>query len=492
MSASKNKVLFIGAIIILILSIIAFVYIPAMASPSSSRNSLVFGKWDGKPVEYKQNTFFLRQMQTMAAKVQNNGQELNQFTYYQIMQSAFQSAIVRLAVLEELEKAGYTLPRSSVNKALLPYYEDENGKYSPTKFSQTSATTRTTRRNTVTEDLTAERYIEDVFGTQNGTYGLKVGSKELDLMKTMSGPERSFVYASYKTADYPDSEAVAFGKENASLFVQHDLSLITVDDETTAKKVEASLAKKEISFEDAVTTYSTRNGTDAAGKLTNSFRNDLNNLFTDANDLEAVLALQPDAISTVVKAGKSFAIVKCNSLPKDPDFSEADIVSAVMSYMKKNERGKIEDYFMAKAKNFTAKARIDGFDAACTAEGLEKKTTTPFGINYGSVSIFTKIPTDANPELTAANKSETFFNTAFSLASNEVSDPVLLGDYVVVLQVAEETAADPQTLEMLPRFYTNYYATTWSQTSLTNTVLASDKLEDNFMSTYLTNFLSNN
>lgn len=487
MAAPKKNFMFAGAVFILILSIFAFVYIP-MEGGRSSGNSVVFGKWNGKPIEYVQDSYFVRQMQQISEQMQSQGQEINKFSYYQIMQAAFNSSVVRLAILEQTDKAGYKVPQSLVDAQLIPFYVDSTGKYSAKIFADTPEATRTSRRNTMTEDMTAQRYIEDTFGTRDQVYGLKTSSKEIELLKLMSSPERSFTYASFSTSAYPDTEVVVYGQANAAKFVKHDLSIITVDNEATAKKVLASLAKKEITFEDAVTTYSTRNGSDASGKLTKSFRSDLNALFTDAKDLDAVLALTPGTTSQMLKTGKTFAIVRCDGAPVDADFADAATVAAVKAFMEANERGKIEDYFMAKAKAFTEDAAKNGFDAACKAAGVEKKTTTAFGINYGNANIFSPVPVETNTDLAQAPRSESFFNTAFSLKPNDVSDPILLGSNVVVLQVAEEKAADPQILEMLPMFY-NYYASSWSQNTLSESFLKSKKLEDHFMQTYLKNFL---
>ena len=488
MSLFKRNMLFGGAVFILILSAISFVFIPAMGK-SSGNGALVFGKWNGKPIEYAQDSFFIRQMQALSEQMRSQGQEVNQFSNFQIMQSAFNSTVIRFAILDELKSAGYKAPQSRINKSLVQYYRDDTGKYSTTIYNETPEATRASARTIVTEEMTAQRYIDDVFGVQSGLYGLKTSSKELNLVKSMASPERSFTYASFTTSTYPEAEVIAYGKANTALFVKHDLSIITVDTEAVAKKIEASLAKKEITFEDAVSTYSTRTGADASGKLTASFRNDLNKLFTDAKDLETVLAVAPGSISPIVKAEKAFAIVRCNAAPAEPSFDNPSVVAAVSSYMNSNERGKIEDYFMAKAKEFVAFARTKGFDAACKQFTVEKKTTTAFGINYGNANILTPVPVEKNTELSAAVKSETFFKTAFGLKAAEISEPVLLGTNVLVLQVAEEKAPDAQTLEMLPLFY-NYYAGSWSQKTLSDSFLKSKKMEDNFMATYLKYFLN--
>lgn len=488
MSTLKTNMLFGGAVFILVLSVISFVFIPAMGS-SSGNKPLVFGKWNGKPIEYVQDSFFIRQIQTLTDQMQSQGKEVNQFSNFQIMQSAFNSAAIRMAILDELKSAGYKVPASLINKNLVQYYRDETGKYSAKIYNDTPEATKISRRTILSEEMTAQRYIDDVFGIRSGVYGMKTSSKETDLIKSMARTERTFTYASFNTATYPQTEVVAYGMANPALFVKHNLSIITVDTEADAKKVSSSLSKKEISFEDAVTTYSTRTGTDVAGTLINSMRNDLNTLFSDAKDLATVLALQPETTSGIVKAGKTFVIVRCNAAPVNPDFADPSVISAISTYMNTNERGKIEDFFMAQAKDFSQLAKEKGFAVACKSAGVEKKTSAAFGINYGNANILTQLPVEKNPEFASAIKSDTFFKTAFALKGEEVSAPVLLGSNVVVLQLAEEKAVDTQNLEMIPLYY-NYYAGSWSQKSLSDSFLKSKKMEDNFMNTYLKYFLN--
>ncbi len=484
----KQKLLFGGAVFILVLSVIAFVFIPAFGGGATGK-ILTFGSWNGKPIQYLQDSFFLRQVQAISEEMKSRGQEINQFSYYQIMQSAFTASVLRLAMLDELKRADYSVPDAVLNKYLVKYYLDQNGKYSAKQYENTPELTRATRRATLTEELTAQRYVDDIFGTSDGFFGLKTSSRETELIKSMTGPERSFAYASFDTSSYPDAEVASFGSSNAELFARHSLSLLTFDDEALARKVAKSLEKGDITFEDAVSTHSTRSGTDAAGKLAKSFRHDVNALFTDAADLDAVLSVAPGATSGVIKAGTAWAIVRCDEAPAAASFEDARTLAAVREYMNKNERGKIEDWFMAKAKAFAVSARSSGFDAACKAEGVSKKVTAPFAINYGNVEILAPVPVEGAPELSAAARSEAFLSAAFSLGPSEVSEPILLGNTVVVLQLAEEKAADAQIVEMAPVFY-NYYASGWSQKTLSDAFLKSDRLEDNFMKTYLENFLN--
>lgn len=307
MAALKKNLLYFGAIIVLVLAVIAFVFIPALGG-SAKGKTVAFGKWNGTPIEYVQDSYLLRQMQAITEQVQQEGQEINQFTSYQIMQSAFRSAVVRMAILDSLKTAGYAIPESVVNANLVNYYTDASGRFSQKRFNETPETTRSKHRSQLTEDLNAQRYIEDMLGSQSGLFGLKTSSKEINLIKSMASPERSFDYVAFSVADFPMTEVAAWGATNANLFVKHDISLITVETEAVAKKAANAIKNGEVSFEDAVTTWSTRTGTDAAGKLQNSYRTDLNNLFTDAKDLETVLALKAGETSSIIKTGSSLTL----------------------------------------------------------------------------------------------------------------------------------------------------------------------------------------
>ena len=119
MSFIKQKLLFVGAVLILILAAVAFVFIPALGG-SASGKILEFGKWNGKPIEYIEDTFFVRQFQYMANSLQEQGGELDQFNHYRIMRSAFSAAVLRLAILDELESAGYRPSQALINRYLLP------------------------------------------------------------------------------------------------------------------------------------------------------------------------------------------------------------------------------------------------------------------------------------------------------------------------------------------------------------------------------------
>lgn len=486
--AIKKNALWVGAVLIFVMSAIAFVFIPSSRG-FGNQKTLVFGKWNKKSIEYVQDSFFIRQIQSISEQYRSQGQELDQFAYFQVMHSAFNSTVIRFAIQEELDKVKYEAPTFLVNKNLVNYYLDTDGKYSASLYEQTPETTRVSRRKQLTEDLTAQRYISDVFGTQTGLYGLKTSDAEANFIKSMASPERSFTYVAFETTNYPDSEVIRYAQENQTKFVKYPLLMISLDSEAEAKRVAASIAKEEITFEDAIATYSTLYGTSSDGVLNGNFAYQLETFFTDAKDLDIVKGLSVSAISPIVKAGTSFSIVKKTAQEIQTDLTNAEIIASVKSYMKSNELGRIQDFHLAQAEEFVKKAKSSNFDQVAADYNVAVQTTTPFTINYGGSDILSTIPVETNPELASASKNEAFFKEAFTLEAGDISKPLMLDSYIIVLKLLEEKSSDQDSNEMIPYFY-KYYAMSWAQESLTNEFLQSNKLEDNFIKVYLENFLN--
>jgi cellulose synthase/poly-beta-1,6-N-acetylglucosamine synthase-like glycosyltransferase len=69
------------------------------------------------------------------------------------MQTAFNSAAVRLAMLDAVADADYRVPQSVIDKALLPFYQDETGRYSSKRYNETPELQRATNRALMTEEL---------------------------------------------------------------------------------------------------------------------------------------------------------------------------------------------------------------------------------------------------------------------------------------------------------------------------------------------------
>lgn len=487
MTTVKKSLIFIGTVFILVLSIISFVFIPTFGGASSG--PVVFGEWDGTPVEYVQDSFFTRQIENISTNFTNSGLQINTQNLYQIMRQAYEASIIRLAILDEMKKSGYVPSDKEINKTLIQqYYSDENGNYSTALYNETPETLKISRRAMITDEIIAGKYFTDLIGNYKGLFGMKSSSKELDLIKEMRTPERSFYYVSFDASAYPDKEVENFGRENADLFATMNLSMITVDNETEAAKIHNMLASGETTFEEAVSTYSTKKRTDSDGKILQNMRKDINTLFPDAADLEAVISLGKGEISEPVRSGISYVIVRCDDSKTDADFSNPETIAVVRNYMETNERGTIEDYLTAMAQDFSAKATTDGFDKTIESLSLTKNETLPLCINYGNVDVLNSAAASSDSMLASAVYNEQFFKTAFRLERGDVSEPVILDNQVVVLTLKEESAADSEMEDTYQQAFKGNVMN-WTIMAFWDTYLSSSKHKNNFDATFLNYFI---
>ena len=184
MAGFKKNTLAIGSIIILVFSVIAFVFVPAVGGQWGSNTKTTLGKWKNKQLDYTADGLFLREYRQLHRSAElrgylrndNNNKAQQEFIERQIMRTAFNASMIQLAAQEEVLDAGFYLPNKSINKALISYYTDSTGTYSEKLYNQTSEQQRLAYRREVIDYLTAQRYIEDNFGTYNNIFGLKTSS----------------------------------------------------------------------------------------------------------------------------------------------------------------------------------------------------------------------------------------------------------------------------------------------------------------------------
>ena len=481
-SSAKKILINVGSILILVLAAISFIFIPAMVQ-SAGNEIPPFGYYDKKPIEYKQGSYFTNLVQMYSDQV---GSANVQNAYFDIFNSAFTGSVLNIAFSSAVEKSGYVVPAPQVDRAMLPYFYDTNGVYSPKIFNDTPDSTKIELRNAMEDNLIFQRYTEDVFGSQTeklGTYtmyGLKSPSAEKNFVSMMDTNKRGFSLASFSLLDYPDTEVAKWGESNKDLFTRYDMSVISVADATTAETVLGRIKNNELVFEDAVTEYSTNYYSGTDGKLTSAYKHQLQNILTDATSLTALQNLPAGQISEVMQTQNGYAIFKNNTAPTPADMTDADTLAAVRSYMSANEKGIIEDYFLNIAKDFWTAASTSSFAEACTQFNITPVDISPFALNYGNSPVLTSLQA-ADGSMVNAEQNENFLKTIFSMKLNEISSPMVLNDNVVVLQYTQEdnTVSAENTASTFAM-----YSTYFDQSSVQNSIMSSDKLENNFLQVF--------
>ena len=496
--AKKSTFITVGSIIILILSAITFVFVPSMTRANPNKSNLPpFGKYDGKKIEYKYGSYFAKMVQQYGERQKQNNSQMNDSAYYQIFSDAFYATVMNMAINEEIKKSSYAAADSEINRTMLPYFYDESGKFSSKIFADTPDSRKIELREAIRDELTTTRYTKDVFGddsTRNYSdmsclYGLKVSAKEKEFISAMNNKQRSFEMVSFSTSNYPAKEAEAYGKENPDLFVKYDLSVVTVKTEDEANSLLKQLKNEEITFEDAVSDLSTKSYSDENGKVTDALSYQIKRTLTSDEDFDTISALAAGDYSPVTKVSNSyFAIFKCDGESVQPDFSKADTANEVLSYMKIYEAGLIEDYYVNIAKDFAADAAKNGFAKAASKVSAESKEIKAFPVNFSNNELLALVPSSSFAELTNAQTNENFLKAAFSLKENEISEPIVLGTNVIVLKFTEEVPAD--TTAETYNFSYPYYGEQFDEKSWQKAVFNSDKVENNVMSVFFSNFLN--
>jgi hypothetical protein len=484
----------IGSIIILVISTITFVFVPAMTQSITDEKLPPFGSYNGKKIEYTQGSYFAQMVETYNEQLKNNGQAVNEQSYFYIFNSAFAATVVNYGITDEVKQSGYVVPSKLIDRTMIPYFYDTNGNYSAKIYRDTPDSTKIEMRTSIEEQLFSSRYVEDIFGTNTGfsttetnMYGLKSSKNEIDFVADMSSNKRGFSMVSFNTSDYPKAEAATFGKANAELFTKYNLSVVTLSSEAEAKKILKQINNDEILFGDAVTEYSTKQYSDENGIIANSYNYQIKNIVKNDADFQKITSLSQDSLTDVIETASGYSIFKANGAPVAADFSDLSLIDVAYNYMITYEAGVIEDYYTNIAKDFTAVATTKGFNAAASAYDLETVTIEPFPVNYGNNTLLPYVPTEVEA-LQGVQTNENFLQTAFTLQNGEISAPMVIGKKVVVLQLTNETQSDDGYADSLAFMYP-YYTSQFDQTSVQSYFMENDKLENKFFDVYFNYFL---
>jgi parvulin-like peptidyl-prolyl isomerase len=489
--AGKNTFVYIGTIVILVISVVAFILAPSIGGGSSSAGKLpAFGSYAGKPIRYEQNGYMARQVQAINNQLKNSGyaQTDNQFFAFQVWRGAFERTVLHTALLHEAAKAHLSVSEDYLNERMLEQPEFlEDGLFSLEKYKSATESSKLTLRDSIREE-TLKSYI------LNDALSFRPSSREVAFLKSMAREERIVEFVSVPFASFPDSEKAAYGRENAAKFRRIKLSRITLNDEKEAQAVLAKVRDGSLSFEDAAKTHSKDAWADQGGVSGARWGYELDNEVAAVQDAQSVLALKAGEVSNVYKMGSgSYCFFRAEENAVEPDFSSSDTLKAVWDYMNQWEKGKIEDSALANAKAFAADAAGRGFASAAGSHTLKVQEAGPFPLNYGDAfsagnsSLFRKISSSA---LAGASTNEKFLSAAFSLAAGAVSEPILLKDAAIVLRVKEIRSADDSSLELM-QYYYPYLASQARQQELYTHYLKSPELKDDFTTAFFKIFQAN-
>jgi hypothetical protein len=477
-----NPFVFIGTVVILIIVVVAFVLFPAIVPEGGfgRGGDLTFGYYNKIPIEYVIGGYFARVREAIAESRRavisaSNYQEIN----VQIWREAFISAAIHTGILEEMRIAGYTAPVKVVNRevAQLPMFQ-ENGRFSSALYQAYDTNARLNLWREMRDEITKGHYISDITG-------LLKPSGEAAFISRMASPRRRFEMAVFSIDAYPDAEVVSYAEENPGLFRSVHLSKITVKSgERAARQVLASIQEGTATFEEAAAAQSEDLYAERGGDMGIKLAHELVAEIPAEEDREKILALQKGEYSDIVKldSGWAFFRVEEAAAPADPD--DPGTREKIRSYMWTFERGRMEQWAIARAEEFSALVRDRGFEAALIEPSLGKRSFGPLAVNYGGVDLFSSLAAQGVGEITGADTDEYFWATAFSTPLRTPSIPLVQGRSVLVLFPLEEMEADETTIQNIESTLTSYWLSYNAEQNLRTFFLNSEKLVDRFNDTY--------
>jgi hypothetical protein len=478
--------LFIGTIVILVIIVIAFVFVPAIVPMDGFNINWDFGSYNKIPIKYVPGNHFARTLQILSNYSQSRNGDNNQLEIFQIWRLSFEEAVARIAVLEEMKQAGYTAPSEVVDREIvqLPRFQ-ENGRFSATLYRQLDNSTRMSLWKQVQEEIAVERYQSDLMS-------LNAPSQEAAFISSMASPQRTFEMAAFPLSAYPDQEVISYITENPDLFRVTHLSIITItSNEREAQQVLASVRDGTAAFEDAARTQSKDGYAEKGGDMGIKMAYELIPEIPDAQERERVINLAKGEFSPIIKIPTGWAFFRAEDTPYPADTGDEALLGKIRTYIMYFERGRVEDWLIAEAENFITTVNESDFDTALYLKGIEKRNFGPLPVNYGDAELLPSLASFSVPELSGAALNESFWQAAFSTPLKTPSPPLVLGAYVAVLYPLEESAAPEDLIENIKNNYSSYLFTSSYLSgyimppNIRTFFLSNNKLEDRFEDSFL-------
>jgi hypothetical protein len=295
--------------------------------------------------------------------------------------------------------------------------------------------------------------------------------------------------ASFPLDSFPDEEVIAYAESEPDLFRMIHLSRITIaSSEREARQVLDSVINETQTFEEAARTQSQDYYAERGGDMGIQMAYELVSEVPDSAERESVIATATGEYSPLVKVPAGWAFFRAEEEPRTADIEDPANLVKIRSYLRNFERGRMEDWLFAQAQQLIEAAKEDGFEETLEARGMQKRDFGPLPLNYGGVAIndssqgrnlFPALSAEQISELVLAESNENFWRAAFFTPLETPSEPLVVGNNVLVLYPKEEILRDEADTEGIITFYSTWVSS-GSEASLRSYFLKNDKLENNF------------
>ena len=480
----SHPLTYIFSLLILVIIVVTFVGYPVVRN-FSAPGTLVFGSYNGQDISYTPGNYFSQEKDIIAQNLQSQQNNMSpQVLAYQVWRAAFQQTAIHVAIMQAAQASGLHVTQAKIDDTLTktgPYIV--NGKFSADQYNQTSSSQKFQTRQLFKQELIDQQFRSDVI--QNA----KESTQAVDFLKAMASPERKFRYVAFSLSDFPEQEVVAYGKENAKLFREIKLSRITIKSSANdANTIHKQLTENPARFQEIAKNQSKDAFADKGGEMGWKTYYSLKPDFENQSDLDKLFGMSKGAISPVIRSNFGWTIYRIDEPVKQPDFTDKQTIKTVRDYMNQYDRSKVEDYLVGLGNKFRDDALKSDFAAASSQHSLKIHETDYFPINYGNSFFLTQIKTkDGNGALSNASYKADFLQEIFTLKLDAISKPIILDQDIVVIQPQDQRQA-PKQMDQLLGIYYPQIVRQFAQADLTNEILSSKHLVDNFQQVFFKNF----
>jgi hypothetical protein len=447
-TTARNRRLYVGSLIILVIVVVSFVGAPVI-STFGGGGHMVFGSYAGEEIRYQPGNFFARQYQAIAQSLRDSGQTADLDLQLRIAwREAFNRTVLHTAILDHAAEAGMDVSSQRVDELIAsdPRFQT-NGRFDPAAYERIGSQERFSLRSFHRESAIFDQFVTDILT------GSKTAAGEREFVAQMSGPERSFRVVRFPFSEFPEAQVRAFAEENPQLFTELDLAVVTLANQEEAQQIRQQAMEPGNPIGNLARTYSRDLYADQDGEIGPLYAYELQQEMINPDDVESLLALEPGEISEPIETTAGWAFYEALAASQPADLSQQENLQAVRTYLQNFEQGRIQDYVQSEAERFVQAAEDEGFEQFAESEGRDLLTTPFFPINYGNLQLFGQLQSSQIPELSDAAFRETFFETAFSLEGNTVSEPIALRRSVLVMQLREERPARESDITFIDQYY---------------------------------------
>lgn len=482
----RHPVMWILSVLVLLLVAVAFLAGPIAGTAVRGRD-LVFGYYDGEPIEYKPDTYFARQRDYFAEQLQQEGSEQNvQMQALRVWKNAFDRTVIHTAILQQAERSGLHIAEDEIDKTLTQYGPYvRNGEFRPELYQETSNSDRQSHRMMFRENLIHDRWMQDHMNIPDS-------SAEKEFIVGMASPERKFTYTSFSLDEYPAQEVRAYARENMGQFREINLSRINLRmEENEAQQIFSQLQEEPGRFEELARNHSSGSYAKKGGDMGWIKYHELAGDFEDNTKADTIFALEQGETTGLLETSFGYAIYRCDEPAREPDLQDSAQIESIRSYLIRNEKGRVEDYFISRAQELAGAAREnDSLQSAANQFDRQLRETAYFPINYENAMFLKPIRSAEGGQtpLSQAGSNQRILTALFSLQEGEYSEPLIMGNSVVVASLVDERPAPEEMTKRLDSYY-SYINRNYLQRDIRRVFLQSDKLEDNFMQVFSQYFM---